>query len=647
MRVCYFGTYERSYPRNYLLIKGLRAQGVEVVECHQSLWLRESEDKTSRYLSPLPLLFLFLRLFKAYFSLLGQYISQRPFDVIMVGYMAPWDMFIAKGIAILDRLPVVFNPLISLYDTLVLDRGVVKRGSWKAWAILHLDKIACSLADLVLVDTDAHAEFFYKELAVNRDKLKKLSVGADDAVFSPWPHREDEGEGFTVLFYGKFSPLQGVEYILKAAKLLEECTDIRFIIIGHGQLSKEMRDLAQGLALRNAQFIDWVPYEELPLYLTRADVGLGVFGSTAKAQRVIPNKVFQIMAMGRPLITGDTPAVREQMSHLIHAYLCPVASPEALAEAIVRLKEEPELRQSLAVKGHELFRERFTPLHLGGELKQMLQDLLEARKKSSFQTKMVWGKCPELFGPRHYFREGLMLRELRRRLKKGKVLDVGCGSGSLSLRLAQAGFKVEATDRSHAFLLFSQQRVKSLCLFEMVSLGAADASQLPFKGECFEAVLSGEVLEHLEDDSKAVAEAFRVLREEGLYIITVPMGKNNDLGYIDHWAGHKRRYDKEHLERLLKGAGFGLLKCRAWGFPISWVYEKTLFPTIMRKFADKANPQKPIKGRLLSRVANNYALNVALSKVFSIDNLFSSLPLGIGLLAVAQKGGRDAGAKGN
>ena len=110
-------------------------------------------------------------------------------------------------------------------------------------------------------------------------------------------------EPFTALFVGKLIPLHGIETVLEAARLAPE---VRFRVIGSGQLEHV-------LAARppNVDWVPWVEYSALPEQLRRCGCALGIFGTSEKAQRVIPNKVFQALACGAPVITADTPAIRE------------------------------------------------------------------------------------------------------------------------------------------------------------------------------------------------------------------------------------------------------------------------------------------------------------------------------------------------
>ena len=175
------------------------------------------------------------------------------------------------------------------------------------------------LADLVVADTEAHAALF-REIGARR--VEVCLVGAEERVFEPGWRQPAE---FSALFVGKLIPLHGLETILEAAR---RAPDLRFRVVGSGQREELLRERPA-----NVEWQAWVEYERLPGELNRAGCALGIFGTTPKARRVIPNKVFQALACGTPVITADTPAARELLRDGESALLVPPGDPDALAGA--------------------------------------------------------------------------------------------------------------------------------------------------------------------------------------------------------------------------------------------------------------------------------------------------------------------------
>lgn len=342
MKVCYFGDFDPEYSRNRIIINGLRKNGVEVLICN------ERSGGWKRLVS----------LFKKHRVLKNNY------DLLIVGYSdSRWVIPLARIVA---KRKIVWDAFYSIYDTRVFDRKLVKPGGFKAGGYWLADWLSCQLADAVLLDTEAQIDYFSQTFRFAKAKCLRVLVGADDEVFYP---REVVGKGspFLVHFHGKFIPLQGVAHIVGAAALLRD-QNITFQIIGQGQEYKSARALAESLRLHNLTWINRVPYANLAGYMAAADLCLGIFGKSAKAGRVIPNKVYEAVAMAKPVITADSPAVRELFIDRESILLCRPGDSADLASKIKELKDDQALRDKISKEGHELFNVRARPAIIVSEL---------------------------------------------------------------------------------------------------------------------------------------------------------------------------------------------------------------------------------------------------------------------------------------
>jgi glycosyltransferase involved in cell wall biosynthesis len=351
MRVLYFGTYERDYPRNAQVISCLRRAGVEVVERHVGVWEGRRQNWQAGAGAAARLALAELRLLRR---------PRGQFDAVVVGYPGHLDLPAARRTA--GGRPVVFNPLVSLSDTLVVDRGRFRPGSVAGRALLALDRRALQAADLVVADTEANAEHLRRLAGLLPDRVEVCLVGAEERLFEPgWALEEP----FTALFVGKLIPLHGIETILAAA---ERAPELHVRVIGNGQLEPLLRDRPA-----NVEWVEWVEYEQLPHELHRAGCALGIFGSSAKAQRVIPNKAFQALACGTPLVTADTPAARELLVDDESALLVPPQNPSALAEALRRLAGDPDVARRLSEGGLAVYRAQASETVLGARWRTLLE----------------------------------------------------------------------------------------------------------------------------------------------------------------------------------------------------------------------------------------------------------------------------------
>jgi glycosyltransferase involved in cell wall biosynthesis len=228
-----------------------------------------------------------------------------------------------------------------------------------------IDRSSFRAADLVVADTRANASFFAELAGLPAERVAHCFVGAEENVFRPGLIPTAP---FTALFVGKLIPLHGLETVLAAAHAAPE---VRFQIVGSGQLDALMNDRTP-----NVDWVQWVEYERLPDELHRAGCALGIFGTSAKASRVIPNKVFQALACGAPVITADTPAARELLADAESALLVPPGDADALAAAVQRLASDGALRRSLAEGGHRAYAEQASEEVLGNRWRELLERLV-------------------------------------------------------------------------------------------------------------------------------------------------------------------------------------------------------------------------------------------------------------------------------
>lgn len=323
------------------MISCLRGAGVDVVERHEAVW----EGRRDAWRAGVGTA---LRLARAQLRLAHRVDGE--FDAVVVGYPGHVDVLAARR-AVPDT-PLVLNPLVSLADTLVEDRGRFARRSLAARLLEAVDRRAFSSAEVVVADTRAQASLF---ASLGARVVDVCFVGAEERLFSPGDG--SVAEPFTAVFVGKLIPLHGLATIVAAAR---SAPDVRFRIVGSGQREPELAG-----APANVERVPWVAYEELPDEYRRAGCVLGIFGTGAKAARVIPNKVFQALACGAPVVTADTPAARELLVHGESALLVPPGEADALAAAVRELASDRELRDRIGAGGLAAYRARASEDVLG------------------------------------------------------------------------------------------------------------------------------------------------------------------------------------------------------------------------------------------------------------------------------------------
>ena len=282
VKILYFGTYSRGeeYARNLALINGLQGVGAQIEECHTSLWPGFS-DKMGAVKRGLAANL--VALVKAYFRLLAQYARSNDFDFMFVGYIGQFDVFLARALKILHGKPVIFDAFYSLYDTMVKDRGLYSENSLMAKTLKLVDRWSVKCSDLALLDTIEHIKYFCSEFGLERERFLSVPLGVDQANFYARPDPAEDGV-LDIVNYSSYIPLHGLDVILDAANRLRNQNDIRFTLIGKGQLLSEIKSLAAGLQLSNVSFIEWMAHKELVEKAASADVLLGSFRHHGKGQ---------------------------------------------------------------------------------------------------------------------------------------------------------------------------------------------------------------------------------------------------------------------------------------------------------------------------------------------------------------------------
>jgi glycosyltransferase involved in cell wall biosynthesis len=316
MIICYFGTYREEYSRNKIMIAALRSVGVEVKECHVSLW-HGIEDRVivtvGGWRSPK----FWWRAVKAYVKLLLVYRKVGDYDVLMVGYPGQVDVFLARILANMRKKPLVWDVFMSLY-LIAKERKLDERKHSSVDLIKKIESMALTKPDLLIQDTAEYVKWFQREYGITPERFRLVPTGADDRIFRPLQKAKKQDDLFHVLYYGTFIPNHGVMNIVQAAQHLQDEKEIVFDMIGDGPERKKAKEFVRDKGLNNVIFYDWMKQEKLVEVINDADVCLGAFGDTPQSLMTVQNKIYECMAVGKPVITGRSPAVENNFKENYH-----------------------------------------------------------------------------------------------------------------------------------------------------------------------------------------------------------------------------------------------------------------------------------------------------------------------------------------
>ncbi len=309
-RVIFFGTYNGDYPRNRLLLKWT-AEAAAVVEVNER---GRGVDK--------------------YFRLARSLMKLKNYDAVVIGFPGHLACIIAR---LVSRKPVIFDAFISMYDTYVFDRATVKPGSFGAWYYWCIDWLAFHAATMVVIDTNEHAKYLENEFGIPSERITVVPVVTDVGLFKPAPKAATEQK--VIWWHGKFSRLHNVNYIMDVATLMRDEKNISFHFLGSGGDAKSIRSIIESRHLQNVILFPPVPYEQLANSIVTGDICLGVFGSSDKVDRVVPNKIFEYLSCGKPVVTRNSHAVQRMCAGMPIRFVD--AQPKECRDAILELLRVP------------------------------------------------------------------------------------------------------------------------------------------------------------------------------------------------------------------------------------------------------------------------------------------------------------------
>ncbi len=235
--------------------------------------------------------------------------------------------------------PIILDALMSPYASLSRERkfgmpGVAVASAWRI-----VERGILNDADVILTDTTLQRHFYQQEFSVSSSKLLALPVGAEerDAQIGSTEYQtpaKPQNE-MSILFYGSFLPLHGIDIILEAASLLRDLP-VRFDFVGGNEKqARKLKAKCTDLGVIRYTHRRWVSFDELiNLTIPEADLCLGgPFGDTEQGRRVITGKTSQCLALGKPTIIGK---IDEDIGFVDkkNCLLVPQGRPQALADAI-------------------------------------------------------------------------------------------------------------------------------------------------------------------------------------------------------------------------------------------------------------------------------------------------------------------------
>ncbi len=302
----------------------------------------------------------------------------RP-DLIIVESPPLFDVIAARILARYKHCPFIFLvsdlwPESAIQLGILRNRLLIRLAEWLEWSTYQR-------ASLVWAVTDGIRQSLLQR-GLSPEQVFLLTNGVDTTKFRPLPKAQARTElgwddRFTALYAGTHGLAHGLTTVLDAAERLRDRMDIRIVLVGDGAAKADLVAQAQRRHLKNITFLEPQPHERMPLLLASADVCLVPLRKVALFEGALPSKMYEAMACARPIVLGVEGEARRMVEQEAGAALAvEPENVEAMVEAILYLREHPEVAEALGQRGRAFVETRFDREQLTTALETRIAKLL-------------------------------------------------------------------------------------------------------------------------------------------------------------------------------------------------------------------------------------------------------------------------------
>ncbi|PWB50842.1 MAG: glycosyltransferase WbuB [Anaerolineales bacterium] len=181
---------------------------------------------------------------------------------------------------------------------------------------------------------------------------------------------------FVAIYAGIHGLAQGLETILEAARLLQSQEDIHILMIGDGPKKAELLELAGRYNLPNLTMLPEKPREQIPDYLSAADVALIPLKKVEIFKGALPSKIFDAWSCSRPVLLSINGEARQIVESVQGGIFVPLEDPDKMAEALLHMKAIPAERQRMGENGLNYTRANHSRTALAEKLIRHLEELI-------------------------------------------------------------------------------------------------------------------------------------------------------------------------------------------------------------------------------------------------------------------------------
>jgi len=283
-------------------------------------------------------------------------------------------------LARLKRVPFLFEvrdlwPQFAIAVGVLRSRTLIRLSFW-------LERFLYRRADRVMVNSPG----FVSHVTERGAKCVELVPnGADPEMFDPsdtgasFRIRHLLADKFVVLYAGAHGMSNDLGVVLESARYLADRRAVRIVLLGDGKEKAALQKQAESLDLTNLLFLPPVPKNEMAAALAGADACLAILKPLVEYKTTYPNKVFDYMAAGRPVVLAIDGVIREVVEAAGCGIFVQPGDPSALAEAIITLVANPERSRKMGMAGRKYLEEHFSRERIAEKLVGLLEDMVKEK----------------------------------------------------------------------------------------------------------------------------------------------------------------------------------------------------------------------------------------------------------------------------
>jgi glycosyltransferase involved in cell wall biosynthesis len=282
-----------------------------------------------------------------------------------------WALARLKGVPFLFEVRDLW-PAFAVAVGVLRHQLLIRASEW-------LERFLYRHADQVVVNSPGFIDHVQSRGA---SRVALLPNGSDTTMFDPqaggssFRQAHGLGDRFIALYAGAHGMSNDLEIVLEAAAQLADRPEIALVLVGAGKEKPSLQAKAQAMGLDNVHFLQPLPKTEMPEALAAADACIAILKPIPMYKTVYPNKVFDYMAAGRPVVLAIDGVIREVVERAGAGIAVPPGDASALADAIRSLAANPQNGRRMGLAGRRCVEESFDRAILAGKMAEIMEALL-------------------------------------------------------------------------------------------------------------------------------------------------------------------------------------------------------------------------------------------------------------------------------